>query len=333
MKILLVEDNPVDRMFVKHSLRQVKEFKYELVLCESLTEAMEQLLATQFDVILLDLWLPDSEGLETCHRVVSVAHNVPVIVMTATDDRALATDAIRSGAQDYLVKGAFPGSAIARVLQYAIDRYAFQQELASRENKFQQVLNHVPAIIWTTDREMKITGAMGADLRLLHIDPQQIVGKALEEYVRSTGYGDETITSHQQAVEGGSVAFETQWQGRNFEIKVDPLNEPERGIVGTIGVLLDVPQRRALDHELHFAHLMQEALLPINHPQLAGFDIYGGACPASQTCGDWFDYLMFSDGSLGLVVGDVSGHGFGPAILSATVAAYLEVLAESSSDV
>ncbi len=333
MKILLVEDNPVDRMFVTQSLLQIEGFDYELILSESLAEAREQLVASQFDVILLDLWLPDCEGLETCHRLVAASHNVPVVVMTATDDRTLAAAAMRSGAQDYLVKGAFPGSAIARVLQYAIDRYHFQRELAQRDNRFQEVLRHVPAIIWTTDRLLEIKSAQGAGLQLLNLDSQQIVGKTLEEYFRITGDAEGTVRAHQRALDGESVAFETEWLGRMFAVKIDPLHELERSISGTIGVALDVTERRNLDREINFARLVQEALLPAEHPRLAGFDIFGGSNPAKQTCGDWYDYLMFADGSLGLTVGDVSGKGFGPAILSATMAAYLEVLAENHSDV
>lgn len=333
MKILLVEDNPVDRMFVTQSLRQVDGFEYELVLCESLAEALESLVTSTFDVVLLDLWLPDCEGLETCHRLVAAVRNIPVVVMTATDDRTLATEAMRSGAQDYLVKGAFPGSAIARVLRYAIDRYHFHREMAQRDNRFQEVLSHVPAIIWTTDCALEITSAQGAGLQLLNLDPQQIVGRPLAEYFSATGEAGGAVRVHQRALEGQSVAFETEWLGQIYEVKINPLHDPERGVAGTIGVALDVTERRTLDREINFARLIQEALLPAEHPRLDGFEIAGGSYPARQTCGDWYDYLMFADGALGLVVGDVSGKGFGPAILSATMAAYLEALAESHSDV
>lgn len=333
MRILLVEDNPVDRMFVTQSLRQAEGFDYELIHCESFAEASERLVESHFDVVLLDLWLPDCEGLETCRRVVLAAPNIPVVVMTATDDRALATEAMRSGAQDYLVKGVFPGSAIARVLQYAIDRYHFHCELTHRDNRFREVLSHVPAIIWTTDQALKITSAVGAGLQLLNLDPRQFVGKTLGEYFSTTGNAEGTVRSYQRALEGQSVAFETEWLGRIFEVKIDPLHETERSVSGTIGVAMDVTERRTLDREINFARLVQEALLPAEHPRLEGFEIFGSSYPAKQTCGDWFDYLMFPDGSLGLVAGDVSGKGFGPAILSATMAAYLEVLAESHSDV
>ncbi len=333
MKILLVEDNPVDRMFVAKSLRQVDGFDYELVLCESLASALEHLVSSQFDVILLDLWLPDCEGLETCRRIVAVAHNIPVIVMTATDNRALAAEAMRSGAQDYLVKGAFPGSAIARVLQYAIDRHHFHTEQARRNSHFQQVLSRVPASIWTTDLALIITSEHGTGFDHLNLDPQQAIGKTLDEYFQITGEAGGAVAAHQQALEEKSVAFETGWLERIFECKINPLYDSEQQVTGTIGIALDVTERRRLDRELHFAHLVQEALLPTEHPQLEGFEIFGGSHPATQTCGDWFDYLSFPDGSLGLVAGDVSSHGFGPAILSATVTAYLEVLAEKHSDI
>lgn len=333
MKILMVEDNPVDRMFVTQSLRQVEGFDYELVECESLAEALEQVVAAPYDVILLDLWLPDCEGLETCHRLVAVVDEIPIVVMTGSDDRTLAAAAMRSGAQDYLVKGAFPGSAIARVLQYAIDRFQSHRKLMQKDNHFRQIVSRVPAIIWTTDLALEIKGAMGAGLQLLGPDPQQIVGKTLEEYFRLTGDAAEAVHAHQLALEGQSVALETEWLGRNFEVKIDPLHESSHHVSGTIGVALDVTERRELDREINFARLVQEALLPAEHPHLEGFDIFGGSYPATQACGDWFDYLMFPDGSLGLATGDVSGHGFGPAILSATIAAYLEVLAESHSDV
>ena len=333
MKILLVEDNPIDRMFVSQSLRQVEGFEHELSQSGSLAEALAQLAESLFDVVLLDLWLPDSEGLETCSRVIAASQDVPVVVMTGTDDRALATDAIRLGAQDYLVKGAFPGSAIARVLEYSVDRHRFQRDLATQRNRFQQILSYVPAIVWTTDRELTITSSQGAGLEYLAPEQRQMVGKTLEEYFREDADVESAIRSHQKALDGRTVSFEANWLQRIFEVKIEPLRDSEQQVVGTIGVALDVTERRKLAHEMSFARLVQESLLPAHHPQLQGFEIFGGSYPARQTCGDWFDYLSFQDGSLGLVVGDVSGKGFGPAILSATMTAYLEVLAETQSNV
>lgn len=333
MRILLVEDNPVDHMFVAQSLRQVEHFEFSLALCTTLTQALELLCVSRFDVILLDLWLPDSEGLDTCHRILSAGHDIPVVVMTGADDQSLATEAIRSGAQDYLVKGAYPGSAIARVLQYAIDRHQFLLEVAQRENQFGQVLSHVPAVIWTTDAQLMVNTIAGAGLQFLNVDPKQVVGQTLEEYFQRVGNSNGFLKAHRDALEGKSSSIETSWQGRHFEARVDPYYDPKSNVAGTIGVAIDVTDRKTVDREINFARLVQEALLPAQHPRLPGFDIYGGSYPARRTCGDWFDYLTFPDGSIGLAVGDVSGKGFGPAILSATIAAYLEVLAETHSNI
>ncbi len=333
MRILLVEDNPVDHMFVTQSLRRIEQFEYTLAHCTTLNLALEQLCTCHFDVIMLDLWLPDSEGLDTCRHILAAEHDIPVVVMTSADNESLATEAIRNGAQDYLVKGAYPGSAIARVLQYAIDRHQFQQEVTQRENKFAQVLSHVPAIIWTTDSQLMVNTVAGAGLQLLGVAPEQLKGQTLDEYFQIAGKSDGFLAAHRDALDGKSSSIETSWRGRHFDARIDPYYDPKSNVTGTIGVALDVTDRKNVDREINFARLVQEALLPSTHPRLPGFDIYGGSYPARRTCGDWFDYLTFPDGSLGLAVGDVSGKGFGPAILSATIAAYMEVLAESHSDV
>lgn len=332
MKILLIEDNRLDQMFVVQALSQADGFVYELRHCGTLADSLETLAAAKFDVILLDLWLPDSEGLETCDRVVAAARECPVVVMTGTDDQAIASEAIRGGAQDYLVKGAFPGSAIVRVLQYAIDRNYFQRQLARRENYFQQLLSCVPAIVWTTDNRLEFTSIVGAEVAQLRIDARDIIGHTLQEFLRLHGNNTSALTAHQQALAGESILYETDWKDRIFTVKVEPLRDQEGQVTGTIGVALDVTERQTLNREIDFARLIQESLLPAEHPHLERFEIFGGTFPAKKTCGDWFDYLWFPDGSLGLVVGDVCGKGFGPAILSATLATYMEALAERHAD-
>jgi serine phosphatase RsbU (regulator of sigma subunit) len=88
-----------------------------------------------------------------------------------------------------------------------------------------------------------------------------------------------------------------------------------------------------LRQELDWARQIQQRLFPSAGICLPGFDIAGSAFPADATGGDYFDYIPMIDNSLGLVIGDVSGHGVGPALLMATTRAYLHALAESGNDV
>ncbi len=332
MRILLVEDNAVDRFFVTRSLSQVEGFDYVLCPSESLSEAIEQVAGATFDVILLDLWLPDSEGIETCSRMISAAPNTPIVVMTGTNDGALASEALQRGAQDYMVKGSFPGAAIARVMQYAIDRCQFSTEMVQQDQHFRQVMSHVPAMVWTTNRDLKISSIFGAGLQRFGVMAPDVVGHSVSEFFCRKLGADQVLKSHQAAITGKAPTVEFEWQDRIFHVNVEQLNVDNYCDSGTIGVAIDVTEQQVMDREIHFARLVQESLLPSSHPCLDGFDIFGASHPARQTCGDWFGYLEFPDGSLGLEVGDVCGKGFGPAILSASIAAYLEVLAERQPD-
>jgi signal transduction histidine kinase len=147
--ILLVEDNPGDAKLVEHYLEDssVGAFLGEtrLTHVESLAAAREPLETAQYDVVLLDLGLPESEALETVHRVESFDVAVPVIVLTGLDDTGVAVEAIQSGAQDYLPKDALDGNMLARSLRYAVERHKQERALARRNEQldfFNSILRH-----------------------------------------------------------------------------------------------------------------------------------------------------------------------------------------------
>ena len=135
LKILLVEDNPADAKFLKVSLEENMPGQFELVHETYLREALQTLSQTPFDVILLDLSLPDAGGFETLTRTSVAAPDVPIVVMTGLDDEEMARQALQAGAQDYLVKGQKDRASLLRSLRYAIERHASQKNLVSRLEK------------------------------------------------------------------------------------------------------------------------------------------------------------------------------------------------------
>jgi DNA-binding response OmpR family regulator len=116
---LLVEDNIGDARLLQESLRDTPTIYIRIVHAPTWSAASEQLRTRDFDVVLLDLNLPDSAGLETVSRACLLAPRLPIIILTGADDEKLAIEAVRLGAQDYLIKGQVDGRLLARAVHYA----------------------------------------------------------------------------------------------------------------------------------------------------------------------------------------------------------------------
>jgi pilus assembly protein CpaE len=122
LKVLLVEDNAVSAQLVRTMLAHADTAVFEVRTAESLMGALDLLGAGGFDVVLLDLSLPDSDGIGTLTTIRVHAPQVPVLVLTRSDNETLANAALQNGAQDYIVKGQFDGNSLARALRYAVTR-------------------------------------------------------------------------------------------------------------------------------------------------------------------------------------------------------------------
>jgi diguanylate cyclase (GGDEF)-like protein len=128
-KILLVEDNPGDVRLVREALTEIAKPRVELVHCETMAEAVAACSNGMPDAILLDLGLPDSQGLDSVRRMRDAAPDAPIAVLTVRDEEDLAIQALREGAQDYLPKSQIGGALIWRALRYAMERQQIQLQL------------------------------------------------------------------------------------------------------------------------------------------------------------------------------------------------------------
>ena len=123
LTVLLIEDSEVDAVLVSEMLAQARGLKAKMVRCDRLETGLLQLARGGVDVVLLDLSLPDSRGLETFEQVSATGPDVPIIVMSAHRDEDLAVTAVRNGAQDYLMKGQVTIESLARAIQYGVERH------------------------------------------------------------------------------------------------------------------------------------------------------------------------------------------------------------------
>lgn len=130
-RVLLVEDNPGDARLIEEELAEAAPSAFDLTWVERLKDGLSTLEEDGTDVVLLDLSLPDSTGLDTVQRVHDASPGAPIVVLTGFEDEALGTRAVRGGAQDYLVKDQVDGDRLARAMRYAIERREAQEELES----------------------------------------------------------------------------------------------------------------------------------------------------------------------------------------------------------
>jgi diguanylate cyclase (GGDEF)-like protein len=130
IKVLLVEDNPADARLVREQFLDIEANDFELCHVDSLGEAYAALQLQEFDVMLLDLSLPDSQGINAVNHILNLAPQLPIVVLSGIDDAELSLQAVQAGAQDYLVKGQGDGNLLNRALRYAIERKRTQERLA-----------------------------------------------------------------------------------------------------------------------------------------------------------------------------------------------------------
>ena len=130
VRVLIVEDNPGDAILVREMLRDADPGGFELSHASRLSEGIDRLLAGGLECILLDLSLPDAEGLDALTQLQAVSLDIPVIVFSGRNDERVAVRAVQEGAQDYLIKGQVDGRLLARSINYAIERKRVEVELA-----------------------------------------------------------------------------------------------------------------------------------------------------------------------------------------------------------
>jgi two-component system, cell cycle sensor histidine kinase and response regulator CckA len=129
IKVLLIEDNPGDARLIQEFLQEITSIQFEFAHVPLLQQGLTRLQSEHFDIILLDLFLPDSRELETFAEIHKLARTVPIIVITGLNDETLAVKAVHEGAQDYLVKGQLSTELLSRSIRYAIERKQTEQKI------------------------------------------------------------------------------------------------------------------------------------------------------------------------------------------------------------
>ncbi|QCG87817.1 diguanylate cyclase [Azospirillum sp. TSH100] len=255
--ILLVEDDDADARLVIRSLTPYAR-RSSVARATSLKEARAWLLRNACDVVLLDLSLPDSFGLETVTRLHADAPSLPLVVLTGYDDEDFALEILAHGAQDYLVKGQTDGPLMWRAVQHAIARKRLEEELRLSEERLQGIIGLAQDAILTTDANLEITLFNRAAENLFGYEAADILGRPLSLLI------PERFRPDHDAHIAGFSASEVQAQvmtnrrevegltadGREFpaEVSIAKLHHAH-GLLFT-AVIRDVSERKRVESEL-----------------------------------------------------------------------------------
>ena len=197
--ILLVEDNPGDARLIRELFRDIQGRAFTIITAESFRNAYGCLQANRVDLALVDLSLPDSHGLEAFRKLAEGYPSLPQVLLTGLNDRETAIQAVREGAQDYLLKGEVDGHVLLRAIDYAIERKRIQAELETANSRLRKsaedlhsILNqlHIGTIL--IDSKGRILHMSVSALRLLGKSESLPEGQPWQEAV---GFTDHEVRS------------------------------------------------------------------------------------------------------------------------------------------
>jgi len=216
INILLVEDNLADADLIEELLADASLSIYAIYSVERLSDAIARLKSQQFDVILLDLSLPDSHGIETLAKIVLTAPSLPVLVLTGLTDREVALQAVREGAQDYLVKGTFDCDLLRRSISYARERKQTLEQLRRSEERYHQLAAELDLQVQERTAQLQKSLEVEAMLKRItdkvrdSLDQNQIIETAVQELTKVTGVRLTQVSMYDPKANSFMIAYEAK---------------------------------------------------------------------------------------------------------------------------
>lgn len=257
-RILLIEDDPLQAATLRQLLEGGPPSRFVVAAeARTLGKGLHILATDLLDIVLLDLSLPDSGGLETFSRLHAAFPLIPVIVLTGVDDDELALEAVHLGAQEYLVKSATDGHSLRRALRYAMERSRAEAELARERDLVQTLLENIPDRIYFKDRRSRFTRINHALTQLFQLGrPDDAYGKTDADF-----YGDEhakeALEDERRVMETGEpiinkIEKEELSSGRrswSLTSKL-PLRDRSGRIIGTCGISREITELKEMEEQL-----------------------------------------------------------------------------------
>ena len=277
LHVLMIEDNPGDIRLVEALLDEYGRGVFNLTGKDCLKEGLEYVSGNPVDVILLDLNLPDSKGLDTFLQTHAAAPDIPVVIYSGLHDEELAMEAVKAGAQDYLVKGHPEESGIGRTLRYACERRQAEEALRESEEKYRHLFDEAQVALFRT----RIDDGALIDVNQTYA---RMSGYTSVEECKADFHPGEAWTDPQARKDfldmvrqyGTVTDYETQivrGDGRHIWIRFSATIYPEQGFLE--GSIQDITERKQVEEGLRASEEKYRLLVNNLEHILAVYDLQG----------------------------------------------------------
>jgi PAS domain S-box-containing protein len=272
INILLIEDDRPDADIVREMLAEADGDKFTVEHASTLSNGLDRLTDEDIDVILLDLLLPDSHGLETLTSVQTQAPHLPIIVLSGAMSKKIAIQAVQEGAQDYLTKGQVDSSLLTRAIHYAIERKQIEKSLRASKKKYQALYNSIRDAILVADTDRRITDCNPAFTDLFGYTLDEIKGKKTSYIYENEEQFEKLGRALKRHGDDSRLISTVNYQKKSGEIfpgstNVFYLRDQEGNIQGFIGLIRDTSeQKQAEEKAIQQKEFLENVLESLTHP-------------------------------------------------------------------
>lgn len=252
--ILIIEDNPGDVVIIREMFKDIADIHFNLLIAYNLEEGLKILDKEDIDLLLLDLNLPDSLGIDTFIKMNQNYPNIPIVILTGLVDEKLAIGALGDGAQDYLVKGQIDGHLLIKSIKYAMERKKIELKIRKSEERYKLIVEKAQSGVFLMSSENKLTYVNQAIAKMLGYTMAEMLKKDISNFTDREG--KKLINYHLNKTD--------KWTAQTYELKLinkqgkflyvlvstKPLFNADGTYMGAISILIDINSLKSEERSL-----------------------------------------------------------------------------------
>lgn len=251
IKVLLIEDNLGDAVLIREMLKEVKTTEFDVKHAQRLSQGKEYLLEEEFDIILLDLALPDSKGIQTFNHTNKHAAELPIIILTGLSDEEFAIKAVGEGAQDYLVKGEVDSRLLGRAITYAIERNIIEDKLKKSEERYKLLVEKTQSGIFLINPYNKLNYINQQMADMLGYTVKEMMNRSIFDFMDREG--EKAFNDHLKKIANGiGNIYELKFKNKRGSqfwalTSTNPIYKANGEYLGSVSIITDISARKGVE--------------------------------------------------------------------------------------